>query len=757
MVGAGEQPTRRPTLRWIAIAVIALLAGIVTTAIVYRQAIAQALLMRQLRNLGLAQATFAVGRFDAALLELENLSLGDGLGDGLDIARIEAHFSTRGLFASRLDALQVSGVRLRGTLDEAGLSFGLLDRLFESSETSAAPSSLAALPAAGVEIEDAQLELATAEGPLRASLELQAVEIAPGQLEADAELRVDHALANLDARLSASGSPSSLTGTLELEASAAGELGAHASARAARLTAKAAFSFEAGDIAIQPEGCAQIQIEGLSVKPVLTLSKPLDFCLRSGSESGIRITQAGGIETDLEVAPAAFAARLQIGGKSQPVTGELPLVRIHTSGRGEAFEASLETQDGRLAFAKQAVGVRDIRIAAELSIGGALPEGQFQTEGQVQTKKQFRTKGQVRIGEIFDTQRATRFPKLALKARFAPRDDGVEFEMELADPKRALVIEINGAHDLARAAGRAHLHLRPIVFKPGELQPSTLFPGLSNLLTEVSGSIEMKGSGKWDAAGMRGTAEVAISDAGAKSELASVEHLNAIVELNEKGATLLDQTVSIGRLDFGLELTDGLIRYRLKPGGIVAIESASWRFAGGEFTTTGEIDPQSEKPETVLLVKGVDLARLFELVNLAGLSGSGTLEGEVPLALVGGGVEIRNAVLRSSDAPGVIRYRPASGPSNIAAADDQFATALNVLEDFHYERIEIEINGSATGTVVIQIHLAGANPDYQDGYPVEFNLSVDARLSDLLRSEMHIYQMPKKLEERLQSFRKKTP
>jgi len=732
MVGAREERSRRPTLRAIAIVLIALLAGLVAAAIAYRQPIAKALLIRQLRNLGLDQATFAVGRFDAGLFELENLSVADG--EGLEIARIEAHFSTRGLFASRLDALQISGIRLRGTLDDTGFSFGPLDRLFESREASANPRGPAALPTAGIEIADAQLELATAEGPLRASLELQAVEIAPGQLEAAAQLRIDHALAQLDARSTAIGSPNSLTGELEIGASAAGEFGSGASARAIAMAGKASFSFEDGDVAIQLEDCAKIQIDGLAVKPVLRLAKPLDLCVRSRSESSIRISRQGAIELDLEVAPARFDADVRIGGEPQRVSGELPTLRVRTSTRDGEFEAALATNAGQLEFARQSFGIRDIRLEAILSSGAAFP------------------KGRLRIGEIFDTRPAARFSRLALDAPFEPRDGSIGFEMEFANPGRELVSEISGAHNLSARSGRADIHLHAIDFEPGQLQPSTLFPSLSDLLTEASGSIEMKGSVRWDAKGMRGTVEVAARDVSATSELATVEHLNAILELNEKGATSLDQTVSVGRLDFGLELTDGLIRYQLKPGGSVAIKSASWKFAGGELATSGEIDPQSENLATALLIQGVDLARLFELVNLDGLSGSGTLDGELPIALVGNEIEIRNAVLRSSDEAGVIRYRPDPGTSNIAAADGQFATALNVLENFHYERLAIEINGSATQTVVIQIHLAGANPDYQGGHPIEFNLSVDARLSDLLRTGMRIYRMPEKIEKRLKAF-----
>ena len=244
--------------------------------------------------------------------------------------------------------------------------------------------------------------------------------------------------------------------------------------------------------------------------------------------------------------PAEFTTDIWIGGEYQRVSGELPTFRMRASKRGDEFEVSLETEGGRLEFANQAVGIRDIKLEASRSHDAIGP------------------KGHLRIEEIFDTRQAARFQKLALNAQFEPRDSSVDFVMELANPNRDLVIELNGTHSLSDAAGQARLHLHAIDFNPGVLQPATLLPILSDLLTEASGSIEMKGSVEWNADGMRGTVEVAASDVSATSEFATVEHLNAIVELNENGATLLDQTVSVGRLDFGLELTDGLIRY-LRP------------------------------------------------------------------------------------------------------------------------------------------------------------------------------------------------
>ena len=51
------------------------------------------------------------------------------------------------------------------------------------------------------------------------------------------------------------------------------------------------------------------------------------------------------------------------------------------------------------------------------------------------------------------------------------------------------------------------------------------------------------------------------------------------------------------------------------------------------------------------------------------------------------------------------------------------------------------IDGDAAGQVIVTIHLEGANPGYQNGAAVNFNLSVDSRLSDLISKENAAYQI----------------
>ena len=74
----------------------------------------------------------------------------------LVVERIDARYSLSSLRAGRLDELSVRGVRLRGTLDEGGVSFGALDPLLANgADGGGGATTGGALPAANIAIEDA--------------------------------------------------------------------------------------------------------------------------------------------------------------------------------------------------------------------------------------------------------------------------------------------------------------------------------------------------------------------------------------------------------------------------------------------------------------------------------------------------------------------------------------------------------------------------------------------------------------------------
>jgi hypothetical protein len=77
---------------------------------------------------------------------------------------------------------------------------------------------------------------------------------------------------------------------------------------------------------------------------------------------------------------------------------------------------------------------------------------------------------------------------------------------------------------------------------------------------------------------------------------------------------------------------------------------------------------------------------------------------------------------------------------------------LTALEDFHYDRIELGLDGDLRGDMDVALHLRGSNPNLQGGRPVELNVNVDARLADLVSAGRASYRVPEIVEERLRDF-----
>jgi hypothetical protein len=80
------------------------------------------------------------------------------------------------------------------------------------------------------------------------------------------------------------------------------------------------------------------------------------------------------------------------------------------------------------------------------------------------------------------------------------------------------------------------------------------------------------------------------------------------------------------------------------------------------------------------------------------------------------------------------------------AASPGMDVALRALENFVYERLELRVDGAATGSVRVVAALRGANPDLEGGRPVEFNLDLEGELGDLVGAGVTSYQIPPEIE-----------
>ena len=78
--------------------------------------------------------------------------------------------------------------------------------------------------------------------------------------------------------------------------------------------------------------------------------------------------------------------------------------------------------------------------------------------------------------------------------------------------------------------------------------------------------------------------------------------------------------------------------------------------------------------------------------------------------------------------------------------------ALQALADFHYEKLILDLTRNLTGDVVLGLHISGRNPSFYDGYPVEFNLSIEGRLDQALKEGLAGYKVPDMIQQQLEKI-----
>jgi hypothetical protein len=336
--------------------------------------------------------------------------------------------------------------------------------------------------------------------------------------------------------------------------------------------------------------------------------------------------------------------------------------------------------------------------------------------------------------------------------------DALRFEATLADDAGRLSASAHGAADLAAGRGQLDWRLEPLAFAPGALQPATLVPALAKAqLRAVSGRVEAHGSATLAADGaVEYRADVALREVSFVTPLARVEHVDGTIALRGPPLhTPAAQLLSIALLDLGVPLVDGLVEWQWRRDGTIALARTRWGFAGGELSAQDlVVDPRRALAGAVTLrARDIDLDALFAQTQLEGLSGSGRVTGEVPLALREGAVVVTGGRLYAAEAGGTIRYAPAPSVAAMAASrPGDLGLAVAAFSDFRFDELEAELDGDLAGDIAVALHVRGVNPGFQDGRPVELNLNLESRLADLVRAGQASYRVPEAVEERLRAY-----
>jgi hypothetical protein len=344
--------------------------------------------------------------------------------------------------------------------------------------------------------------------------------------------------------------------------------------------------------------------------------------------------------------------------------------------------------------------------------------------------------------QVKDVGLQPRFVPIALTIKAGRQGDLLKVKATAADAHNILNGQAEGTYQLSRGTGSGSLRVEPINFQPDGVQPRDLFPLLAANLGPTSGRIAIEGSFIRQQQQSDILAKVSLDNIAVANDRADLTHLTGILSfqsilpLQSAGAQHLTGSLALVPIPPApFEITGALIG-----GNQISIERAIVHLAGGTLSLRDMLLAQGKPVSTRLEIEAIDLGTTLTLIGIDGLSGSGILDGQIPLNIDPSGVTIHQGKL-AARGPGTVKYigSALSGDSApvVGTAQDSVSLLRQALSDFHYQSLSLGLERGVTGDGSLAIGLTGANPALLENYPFALNVRLDAnfdRLANVLSS-----------------------
>jgi hypothetical protein len=284
--------------------------------------------------------------------------------------------------------------------------------------------------------------------------------------------------------------------------------------------------------------------------------------------------------------------------------------------------------------------------------------------------------------------------------------------------------------------GTAQLDLdgRPLTFAPDGLQPAQISPLLEDL-EEVSGTVEANAELVWprDPAKENGALHLSGLSFGGPAKVDGLDLVLALSGLLPPSSPP-GQRLTVASLEAGVPVEDIAVTFALDPKPALSVAEGGFDLGGARWRIAPTtLDPAAESNRVVLATDALDLATLFTLLGVDGLSGTGVLKGSVPVVFTGGDVVIEESRFEAQGS-GVLSIRIAALRSALAGGGEAVEAGIRALEDFRYDDLTITLTKSAENDATVQLSTLGSNPTVMDGQPFRFNINLESNLTSVLEA-----------------------
>ena len=270
------------------------------------------------------------------------------------------------------------------------------------------------------------------------------------------------------------------------------------------------------------------------------------------------------------------------------------------------------------------------------------------------------------------------------------------------------VTDVSIDHNLATGNGTALLDVPGITFGPG-LQPEELTRLTEGVIALVQGAIRGQGRIAWDGDGsVTSTGEFTTDGTDLAASFGPITGLAGTIRFsNLLGLeTAPGQRLTLGTINPGILVENGVVRYQLLPGQLVKIERGEWPFMGGQLIlqeTILNFGRPSPKRLTFEVV-GLDAKTFVDSMGFKEISASGTFDGVLPMIFDDEGGRIVGGRLDSREGGGTLAYNGVVNRANLGMIG---GFAFDALRDLKFKSMIIRLDGYLDGEFASRLTIEG--------------------------------------------------
>jgi hypothetical protein len=310
---------------------------------------------------------------------------------------------------------------------------------------------------------------------------------------------------------------------------------------------------------------------------------------------------------------------------------------------------------------------------------------------------------------VADEQDPSRFyPLAANDFRLTLRDNVIDAASWLHDPETGTrVARTTITHALATGRGRADLDVPGITFDAG-YQPEELTRLTTGLIAIVRGTVTGRGLIAWGPEGTTSTGTFSTVKMDLAAPFGPVTGLTTRIDFTDLLGLVSapGQLAEVDRIQAGIDVFDGRIRYQIQRDLKMRVEEGRWPFAGGDLLLQDTVLDFSQ-PSTkrlVFEVTGLQAADFIQQMEFSNIAATGTFDGTIPMEFSQSGGRIVGGRLVARPEGGTLSYIGELSDKELGAYGK---LAFDALKSLRYSKLVIDLDGALEGEFLARIELDG--------------------------------------------------